>query len=115
MRGNASRSCSIHCLRSNTTTHVHTQNVAPKSDKCFFEIHGTKGSAWLVGGKIVETNIESLKEPAPPECPDAVTDFMHAIRQQRPPEVTVEQGRRSVELILAIYESARRNKTIRLK
>ncbi len=92
-----------------------TTNVAPKSDKTFFEIHGTKGSAWLVGGQIVETNIESLKEPAPPEYPDAVTDFMHAVRQRRPPEVTVEQGRRSVELILAIYESARRNKTIRLK
>jgi predicted dehydrogenase len=40
---------------------------------------------------------------------------MHAIRERRPPEVTVEQGRRSVELILAIYESARRGKTISLK
>lgn len=91
-----------------------TTNVAPKSDRTFFEIHGTAGSAWLVNGKIVETNVEALKDPPPPEYPNAVIDFMHAIAGQRDPEVTIRQARRSVELILAIYESARQGKTVTL-
>ncbi len=94
-----------------TTTTV----VAPKNDQTFFEVHGSAGSAWLVNGRIVETDLESLKEPAAPEYPDAVTDFMHAIRQRRQPEVTIEQGRRSVALILAIYRSARTNRTVALE
>lgn len=98
-------------VRSCITT---TTDVAPKNDRTFFEVHGAAGSAWLVNGEIVETSIESLTRPPPPEHPDAVTDFMHAVRQQRPPEVTVEQARRSVELILAIYESARRNEAVSL-
>jgi UDP-N-acetyl-2-amino-2-deoxyglucuronate dehydrogenase len=41
-------------------------------------------------------------------------DFLEAIEQGRPPAIDGKEGRRSVELILAIYESARLGKPIRL-
>jgi hypothetical protein len=37
-----------------------------------------------------------------------------AVRDRRPPMTDLTQGRRSVELILAVYESARQNRTIEL-
>jgi len=40
-------------------------------------------------------------------------DFMNAIVQDRDPLITAEQGRRTVELITAIYQSQRENKIIR--
>jgi len=98
-------------VRSCVTT---TTNVAPKSDSTFIEVHGTEGSVWLVDGKITETNIESLAEPPEPPFSDPVIDFMHAIRDGRSPEVTIDQARRSVELILAVYQSAREARTITL-
>ncbi len=94
----------------NTTT-----NVAPRDDgRVFFEVHGTAGSAWLVNGKIVDTNIDSLAAPAEPEFPNPIIDFMAAVRDNRPPEVSIEQARWSVELIQAVYESARQGRTITL-
>lgn len=41
-------------------------------------------------------------------------DFMRAIRDNRAPAVCGREGRRSVEIILAIYESARTGKTVKL-
>lgn len=41
-------------------------------------------------------------------------DFIEAVRDDRPPLVTAEDGRRAIELILAIYESGRSGKPIRL-
>ncbi|OPX25221.1 MAG: hypothetical protein B1H04_00355 [Planctomycetales bacterium 4484_123] len=98
-------------VRSVITT---TTNVAPKNDRNFIEVHGTEGSAWLVNDEIVETNIESLKCPPQPEFTSPVEDFIDAITHGRPPEVTVEQARRSVELILGIYESARAGRAVSL-
>jgi predicted dehydrogenase len=98
-------------VRSCVTT---TTNAAPKNDRCFIEVHGTEGSAWLVDGEIVETGIESLKELPEPEFASPVEDFMDAIANGRDPEVTVEQARRSVALILGVYESARQGRTVQL-
>lgn len=41
-------------------------------------------------------------------------DFVEAIRDSRPPRVDGAEGRRSVEIILAIYESARTGRSVRL-
>jgi len=98
-------------VRSCITT---TTNVFPKNDRTYLEIHGTAGSALLVNGEVVETNIASLEAPAGPEYPHPTIDFLHAIRQNRPPAIGIAQARRSVELILAIYESARQNRTVTL-
>jgi UDP-N-acetyl-2-amino-2-deoxyglucuronate dehydrogenase len=95
----------------NTTT-----NVFPKIDRTYVEVHGTKGSAFVVNDQIVETNIESLQpdklQPAP--HPDAVIDFMHAVKDKRSPLCDITQGRWSVQLILSVYESARQGRTLTL-
>ncbi len=91
-----------------------TTNVAPKNDRSFIEVHGEEGSAWLLDGEIIETNIESLNELPEPEFDSPVADFMDAITNQRDPEVTIEQARRSVALILGIYNSARKGRTVTL-
>jgi UDP-N-acetyl-2-amino-2-deoxyglucuronate dehydrogenase len=95
----------------NTTT-----NVFPKTDTTYVEVHGTKGSAFVVNDQIVSTNIESLQadklQPAP--HPDAVIDFVHAVKDKRSPLCDITQGRWSVQLILSVYESARQGKTLTL-
>ncbi len=42
-------------------------------------------------------------------------DFLNAIKQGKPSSIDGTEGRRSVELILAIYKSAKTGKTVRLK
>ena len=43
-----------------------------------------------------------------------IQDMVDAIREDRPPMVTGEEGRKPLEIILAIYESARTGQTIKL-
>jgi predicted dehydrogenase len=98
-------------VRSCITT---TTNVFPKNDRIFFEIHGTAGSAFVCGNDIVETNLEALRTPPAPPSPNAIIDFLKAIAEKRPPLTDLAQGRRSVELILAVYDAARQGKTVTL-
>ncbi len=99
----------------NTTTNVTLgEDVGKAKDRIWYELHGTAGSAFLLDGEVIETNIESLKAPPEPEYADPVEDFMAAIVEKRDPEVTIEQGRWSVQLIQAVYESARQGRTIEL-
>ncbi len=93
-----------------------TMNVFPKVDRTYVEVHGTKGSAYIVDDKIVETNIESLQPDklGPSPYPDAVIDFVHAVKDKRSPLCDIKQGRWSVQLILSVYESARQGKAITL-
>jgi len=94
-----------------TTTNV---KLAEKNDRTWFELHGSDGSAFLIDGKVAETSIDSLNDPPEPAHDSPIEDFMAAIRDHRPPAVTVEQGRWSVQLIQAIYESARQGRSITL-
>ena len=89
-----------------------TTNVAPKSDRIYIDVHGTEGSAYLMGGEITQTSIEALKEPQSPPHPSPLIDFVYAIKENRPLAVPIEQARRSVELILAVYESSRAGKAV---
>lgn len=43
-----------------------------------------------------------------------IADVIQAIKQDRPPLVTGEAGRRALEIVLAVYESARTGKTVKL-
>ncbi|MGE3272659.1 MAG: Gfo/Idh/MocA family oxidoreductase, partial [Chloroflexota bacterium] len=43
-----------------------------------------------------------------------IADMVAAIRDGRPPAVSGEEGRRSLEVVLAIYESARTGQEIQL-
>ena len=94
------------------------------------EIHGTKGTAtiegealkrWSVLGEeeiLEEKTKEGLKSWARPELVPAtnhaalVRDFAEAILNDRKPFVDGAEGRRSLEVIMAIYESGRSGSVI---
>jgi len=94
------------------------------------EIHGTKGTAivegeilkrWSVLGEeevTVEKPKEGLRSWARPELVPAtnhaalIRDFAEAILNEREPFVNGVEGRRSLELIMAIYESSRNRSVI---
>jgi predicted dehydrogenase len=40
--------------------------------------------------------------------------MIHAIHEDREPLVNGEEGRRALEIVLAVYESSRTGKTVRL-
>ena len=96
------------------------------------EYHGTKGSIQLSGYRIANWAV-----PGAESWPDAVraeedalltttqsleaaghhaqiADMVAAIREGRPPAVSGEEGRRSLEVVLAIYESASTGQEIRI-
>ena len=87
------------------------------------EIHGTRGSAIITGDQLTAWDVEGDSD-APVESavmsgasdPMAIStrsferqfqDFAAAIRDGRPPLVSGEEGYRAVELVDAIYRSAR--------
>ena len=99
-------------------------------------IHGEKGTGILDDGKITEWN---FKEPEPSDQEIKITqdisssgaadptkalshefhrrqiaDMVEAINNNREPLVNGEEGRKAVEIILAIYESSKKGKEIRL-
>lgn len=96
------------------------------------EIFGAKGSIILEGGQIVQWNIKDGKGmenksqehdasgAADPMAVDykfhmlQINDMVEAIREDREPVVNGESARKSLELILAIYQSSRENKIIQL-
>jgi predicted dehydrogenase len=41
-----------------------------------------------------------------------IADMVAAIQQGRPPAITGEEGRKALEIVLAVYESARTGKTV---
>lgn len=95
------------------------------------EFHGEKGSIILSEREILAWDVQGL--PQPTMASDAagsgskdpmaigssgheliVRDFIHSIREDRDPVVSPASGRLSVQLILAIYESAREARTVQL-
>lgn len=94
------------------------------------EIHGTRGTVivegeilkrWAVMGEeeiVSERKKEGLKSWARPELVPAtnhaslIRDFANAILEDREPLVNGVEGRRSLEVIMAIYESARNNSVV---
>jgi UDP-N-acetyl-2-amino-2-deoxyglucuronate dehydrogenase len=94
------------------------------------EVHGTKGSATIEGEKLISRLAGGVEELAAIDKglqawarPEAVPpknhallieDFVSAVLENREPLVNGEEGRRSVELIRAIYASARRNQVVTL-
>jgi predicted dehydrogenase len=95
------------------------------------EIHGEKGSIILTDAEIVDWTIEGLEAPQFEAVSNAsgtvdpmaigtqnheriVDDFVEAIRHDREPMIPPASARLSVELILAVYESARQGKAVQL-
>jgi UDP-N-acetyl-2-amino-2-deoxyglucuronate dehydrogenase len=95
------------------------------------EIHGEKGSIILTDGEIVDWSVEGVEPPKFESISNAsgikdpmaigtrnheriITDFIEAIKHDREPMIPPASARLSVELILALYESARQGKPIQL-
>jgi len=95
------------------------------------EIHGTRGTAiiegevlrrWSIIGEeeiVLEGTKEGLKTWARPELAPAtnhaslIRDFAKAIIENREPTVNGVEGRKVLEVIMAIYESARSNNVVK--
>jgi predicted dehydrogenase len=98
------------------------------------EVYGTAGGVQIEGERVVQwaTGIQTLPTEATPQPPAAagagssptgigatahtriLADFVAAIREARPPMITGEEARRSLAFVLAIYESARTGRPVRL-
>jgi UDP-N-acetyl-2-amino-2-deoxyglucuronate dehydrogenase len=97
------------------------------------EIHGSKGSAILAGGKLASWDVQNDSgEPAPLDTqvasgasdPMAISvvplerqfvDFSNAIRKGGRPLVTGEEGLAALEIVEAVYDSCRSGKKIMLR
>jgi predicted dehydrogenase len=96
------------------------------------EYHGTKGSIQLSAYRIESWAVPGAESwPADVQAEEQallamtrslesaghhaqIADMVAAIREGRPPAVTGEEGRRSLEVVLAIYESARTGREIQI-
>ncbi|MCH2573506.1 hypothetical protein MK131_01895, partial [Candidatus Poribacteria bacterium] len=76
-------------------------------------IHADKGAVGL--GPDVWTFADCEPDISLPDHPvNVVDDAVRAIREGRMPAVSGQEGRRSVELNMAIYESARTGRSVSL-
>lgn len=92
------------------------------------EIAGSRGSVTIEGGRIVKHELAD----GPPEAPEladddprfqgksyygashplVIEDFVAAVREGRPPAVDGREGRKVLEVIFGIYESARTGREV---
>ena len=86
-------------------------------------IAGTAGSLWLEGDRLVTTDSGSdpIENASSPVVSDVtahqriIEDFVAAMRDGRPPVCDVNEGRRSVEVVEAVYRSAREGRAVTLE
>ncbi|WP_165972103.1 Gfo/Idh/MocA family protein [Paenibacillus piri] len=105
-----------------------TTSVYPGQDTRF-ELHGEKGTIIFDDSGFKQWKFADSDEEAPKVAPRVsakndplqiandghyllVDDLIRAIRENRDPLISGEEGRKSVDLILAIYESARTGKEV---
>jgi predicted dehydrogenase len=97
------------------------------------EVYGSRGGLQIEGEDVVRWDGEVKARVAPRSSAVSagagaaptgikaeghvrlVTDLVDAIRERHAPLVSGEEGRRSLELVLAVYESARSQKTVALR
>jgi predicted dehydrogenase len=88
-------------------------------------VAGSAGSLLLEGDRLREATVESGTDPPPENAASPVVsdvsghqriieDFVDAIRTGRPPVCDGAEGRRSVEVVEAVYRSARERRIIEL-
>jgi predicted dehydrogenase len=99
------------------------------------EVYGTRGGVQVEGDTIVRWEAEGEQRPPSPAAATAGTvpagagatatgisatahgrllaDFVAAVREGRAPLVPGEEGRRSLAVVLAVYESARTGRAVR--
>ncbi len=93
------------------------------------EIHGEKGTAIIEGGKMVKWAVQGEEERAEEKAKlsaaaeaSAITadshalqmqDFVDAIQQDRKPLVDGHEGRKALEVVVAVYRSSKTGKVVR--
>jgi UDP-N-acetyl-2-amino-2-deoxyglucuronate dehydrogenase len=96
--------------------------AAPPGRPRRLEIIGTAGALVLEGDRLV-TSTDDTSSPAPENAASPVVsdvsahqriieDFVAAVREGRPPVCDGHEGRRSVEVVEAVYRSARERQAI---
>ena len=120
-------------MTSNSLCYVILLSLASHMGQHFrLEIHGTEGTVILEGERIVYRGVREEEEYRPEEDAGSssgsrepmdinlglvvsqVRDFCDAILLSREPSITMEDGRRAVATVLAIYESAKTGNIVRL-
>lgn len=91
-------------------------------EEIMFEVHGEKGTIAFGNEGFVKFNVEGVKNELEAFGSDIsrfdhfeiINDMVEAIIHQREPMVPGEEARKAVDLILAIYESAKTGKMVKL-
>jgi len=86
-------------------------------DVSSIQIHGEKGNVETLNNKIrtceFADEIEESQESGSPFA-DAIEDFVDAVHNDREPLINGEEGRKSLEVVKAVYHSALTGKEIQL-
>lgn len=101
-------------FKSGAVGNIVTTTTYPKKSVTMVHIHGTKGVVGT-GPDIWEFVDEPPEIELPPFPKNIAEDAVNVIRNGAEPAVSGEEGRKSVQIINAIYESARTGKEIELK
>ncbi|WP_417899013.1 Gfo/Idh/MocA family oxidoreductase [Bacillus haimaensis] len=102
--------------------------IYPTDLEASLSLFGTKGTA-IVGGKYLDEikswhflheDKEPHKEPSMISTAQEghypiIKDLVHAIQNDREPAISLEDGRSAIEIILAIYESSKSGKDVKIK
>ena len=94
--------------------------AAPPGRPRRLQIAGSAGSLVLEGDHLSGTNAGSVENASSPVVTDVsahvriIEDFVDAVRRRRPPVCDGRDGRRSVEVVEAVYRSAREKRPIEL-
>ncbi|MFD0712912.1 Gfo/Idh/MocA family protein [Paenibacillus sp. GCM10027626] len=111
------------CYRSGALGSIEATTTAYNQPDHRIVIHGDKGTVILTGDEITTLDLlgEQVEIPAFPPfqvLPDGhaeqIRDMAQAILEGRPPCITGEDGRHSLEIILGAYESQRLRQEITL-
>jgi len=79
----------------------------PKNQPAGVQVHGTKGGAILSGGKLTYWKTDGDAEVEAPEHPTcAADDMVKTLRDGQPLSCDGPEGRKSLALVRAVYESA---------
>ena len=81
------------------------------------ELHGTQGLVITAGNKVDTWHVpdESADDPFPYEGPrNVIEDMVNLVRDGGTPRITGEEAKKSLALILAIYESSRTGQAVSL-
>lgn len=100
-------------FKSGAVGNIVTTTTCPKNSTTMIQIHGTNGVVGT-GPDVWEFVDEPAEIGLSPFPNNIAEDAVNVIKNDAEPAVSGEEGRKSVEIITAIYESARKDKELKL-